>query len=696
MSRNLQLITWQEKDPEFYKFLVEEDQQLLDFTADAVDAGSEGGEEEEAVEEDQEDDEVDGAFVQEQSVSTSSAAARQLTLERFKQIELSAPKAFTAFKAALNAYHTAVRSIDPDVEAKDGDEEAPARRRAPKRKRSRGSLTIEDEATFSEVLEWCLGNALGLLKHYAGEELQASKGKKKKVQKDEAGNGYFDPTCLAKWKRVKVLCNIFWDETLILLNKGLTVEMQEAVLRTCSSQQALCWLWPCQHLRRRFLRRCCAIWARPASGGSEASPGGVRLLSFLFLRNAAAMLLLKPGSTKDIRGIPTLEALIRTVLRSFASAAAGTYTWRSVSNFRFMENCILELFRLDDATSYRVGYVWIRQLALLLRNASMASSKGGSINAQTAKTAKAKAKAKAAKGRAKRDKAAKGKAGKEKMGKCEAEEEEAPRRKVKTKPLEELMSWQFVRSMYLWTRVVTSVPSLKPLAYPLFMVILGAVKSRLTNLQCFPFVCHGLTCLNRLAAGLEVLVPLSSHLLKLLDIVHHQLESRKKFGSKAEDPDGEEAEAGERKPPDMEVLLRLSTGREEVLVMVAERICGLFIDHLGLLSRSTSFPELSAPVVLHLRRQSKHCRNETLRKQLKALLAVVEQSSQEVQRYREQLQEPPPAGKLLVLAADATPLAKQRAQWLKRRAENERSKVEGELEQSKARKRRKVAKVAKG
>ena len=201
------------------------------------------------------------------------------------------------------------------------------------------------------------------------------------------------------------------------------------------------------------------------------------------------------------------------------------------------ENCILELFRLDDATSYRVGYVWIRQLALLLRNASMASSKGGSINAQTAKTAKAKAKAKAAKGRAKRDKAAKGKAGKEKMGKCEAEEEEAPRRKVKTKPLEELMSWQFVRSMYLWTRVVTSVPSLKPLAYPLFMVILGAVKSfgctyvasvraakmppqlmvrsRLTNLQCFPFVCHGLTCLNRLAAGLEVLVPLSSHLLTL-------------------------------------------------------------------------------------------------------------------------------------------------------------------------------------
>ena len=268
---------------------------------------------------------------------------------------------------------------------------------------------------------------------------------------------------------------------------------------------------------------------------------------------------MEPGTRES--GLTQSQALIRTILRSFASAAAGTYTWRSVSNFRFMaprlnsetltrsfslhvarhlvnkENCILELFRLDDATSYRVGYVWIRQLALLLRNASMASSRGGSVSQAKAKTAKAKAKAKAARGRAKREKAAKGKAGKEKMGRNCDEEGEAPRRKVKAKPLEDLMSWQFVRSMYLWTRVVTSVPSLRPLAYPLFMVILGAVKSlgwassivaqcklqaflpknarsRLTNLQCFPFVCHGLTCLNRLAAGLEVLVPLSSHLLK--------------------------------------------------------------------------------------------------------------------------------------------------------------------------------------
>ena len=51
----------------------------------------------------------------------------------------------------------------------------------------------------------------------------------------------------------------------------------------------------------------------------------------------------------------------------------------------------MELFRLDDAAAYRAGYVCIRQLALVLRNASLkpaAAAKGA--------TGKAKAKSKAA------------------------------------------------------------------------------------------------------------------------------------------------------------------------------------------------------------------------------------------------------------------------------------------------------------
>ena len=104
------------------------------------------------------------------------------------------------------------------------------------------------------------------------------------------------------------------------------------------------------------------------------------------------------------------------------------------------ENCILELFRLDDAAAYRAGYVCIRQLALVLRNASLkpvAAAKGA--------TGKAKAKSKAA---TKGNKASKvNKVAKVAKGKA----------KAKSKIAEALVSWPYVRAMFLWTRLVSEV-----------------------------------------------------------------------------------------------------------------------------------------------------------------------------------------------------------------------------------------------
>ena len=158
------------------------------------------------------------------------------------------------------------------------------------------------------------------------------------------------------------------------------------------------------------------------------------------------------------------------------------------------ENCILELFRLDDAAAYRAGYVCIRQLALVLRNASLkpaSSSKG-----KAAPKAKAKAQSK------------KGKVAKVTKGKAKAK---------KSAVTETLMSWQYVRAMFLWTRLVSEVKALKELAYPLYMVILGAVKSQ-SSLNFTPFCLHGLRALNELAEKTQKLVPLSALLLRLLDI----------------------------------------------------------------------------------------------------------------------------------------------------------------------------------
>lgn len=166
----------------------------------------------------------------------------------------------------------------------------------------------------------------------------------------------------------------------------------------------------------------------------------------------------------------------------------------------------MELVRLDDAAAYRAGYVCIRQLALVLRNASLKpvaekSSKKTGHNevVKGGKASKSKSgKTKASKG-AKVAKGPKGKAGKSRL------------------ITETLVSWPYVRAMFLWARLVSEVKALKDLAYPLYMVILGSVKSQ-SSLSFAPFCLHGLRALNELAEKTQKLVPLSALLLRLLDI----------------------------------------------------------------------------------------------------------------------------------------------------------------------------------
>lgn len=198
-----ELKTIKQKDPEFYRFLVEEDKALLNFRADEMRVKAPPGFEEE------EEEQEDFAAVQAAGGEVDAGPApRLLTMERFKQLEDSAKSSFTSCKAALNAFHTAVRSIGGDPQAKgadeeqepeDGDEVAKLERQkqrekqrkkdtkerqrssaAKKRTLQRSLLRIDSEETFSEVLEWSVSNMLGLLRHHGGE---LETGKKRRKEK---------------------------------------------------------------------------------------------------------------------------------------------------------------------------------------------------------------------------------------------------------------------------------------------------------------------------------------------------------------------------------------------------------------------------------------------------------------------------------------------------------------------------------
>lgn len=161
-----------------------------------------------------------------------------------------------------------------------------------------------------------------------------------------------------------------------------------------------------------------------------------------------------------------------------------------------MENCFLELLKIDSATTYRVGYLCIRQLGLLLRNACIATSQGVGTQPKTKST--------------------------------ENTEKDRKKKALQQQRTQGLVGWPFIRAIYLWTKAVGSVPALRPLAYPLSMIALGAIKHKLTSLVFFPFVYHCMRCLNRLGSSLEAFVPISSHLLKSFSVLLPALEKAHK------------------------------------------------------------------------------------------------------------------------------------------------------------------------
>merc|ERR1712070_600890 len=135
---------------------------------------------------------------------------------------------------------------------------------------------------------------------------------------------------------------------------------------------------------------------------------------------------------------------------------------------------------------------------------------------------------------------------------------------------------------------------------------------------------HCIKCLNKLSVAKNVFVPASYHILKGLETLTKAMEKAHKKNRKAQPGEKAGQSLSNTKAPDFEVLLRLAEGQlTEVpaLEATADSLCLLLTDHLGLLSRSPSFPEVSALIRSRLRKMRKECRySESLRRQLKVIL----------------------------------------------------------------------------
>ena len=118
---------------------------------------------------------------------------------------------------------------------------------------------------------------------------------------------------------------------------------------------------------------------------SQSMSHEVRLYAFMSLRNACAI----PSQiqnieamtsnnkknknkseklAKEIDTVAELEKIIMIAVKAFCLAAKGGYNWRNAPTFSFMENCLIEMLKIDERTSYRIGYSCLRRMALVLRS----------------------------------------------------------------------------------------------------------------------------------------------------------------------------------------------------------------------------------------------------------------------------------------------------------------------------------------
>ena len=207
-------------------------------------------------------------------------------------------------------------------------------------------------------------------------------------------------------------------------------------------RQSIVFFTPYSKLQRRLLKAALTLF-----GTCPDHPP--RIQAILLVR---AMALKLPP--------PSLDSCLKSVYRAF-SANAKFVNAASVPHINFMASCVVEMYGLDLTASYQHAFGFIRQLALLVRQALTSKSK---------------------------------------------------------ESYREVYCWQTINCLEVWAKVLSAhadSDELRPLVYPVVQLLLGTARLVPTP-SYFPLRLRCARALNRLAECTGVFVPVAPVLLEVL------------------------------------------------------------------------------------------------------------------------------------------------------------------------------------
>ncbi|KAF9602090.1 hypothetical protein IFM89_024857 [Coptis chinensis] len=243
------------------------------------------------------------------------------------------------------------------------------------------------------------------------------------------------------WKNYNHLVKSYLGNALHVLNQMTDTQMISFTLRRLRFSALFLAAFP--SLLRKYVKVSLHFWG---TGG-----GALPVASFLFLRDLCIRI-----------GSDCVDECFKGIYKAYVMNCPFVNASK-LQHIQFLGNCVVELYGVDLPTAYQHAFVFIRQLAMILREA---------LNNKT---------------------------------------KEAFRK---------VYEWKFMNCLELWTAAIcaySSVADFRPLAYPLTQIISGAARL-VPTAKYFPLRLRCVRMLNRIAAATDTFIPVSLLLLDMLEM----------------------------------------------------------------------------------------------------------------------------------------------------------------------------------
>ena len=459
------LAALEKSDPDFYNFLKETDQNLLAFegeededededdeddedekpkptgakaaakrpTKDAgkaapqdeddeddEDEDNEAQEQDEDDEDDEMDDEDDEEVVVDHSKAKAAPAPKPIKLIEVTsamvktwQQTLESKQDTRTLKEAVSAFRAAVRFGDASDAQRDD------------------VFTFTSGGVFNQLMQLCLSSMDEVLRrHVAGGAAAVAAGAKTRAGLDR-------PDAWAHWRKHQPLVKSYL--THLLQFAGQLSEASMIAVTLQQMHRLLPFYFCLPKLCPKLLKATLRVWAAPPgeAGGAQQNT----LLGFAIIRQLACSL-----------PYPFVEHCLKGLYLAYAQASSRTNRV-TLQHLVLLSSCVVDMCAVDAQAAYRHAFVYIRQLAIHLRNAIQ---------------------------------------------------------KATPEATRQVYNWQYVNCLRVWAQVLcaharSSSTPLRQLVYPLVQVTLGTARL-LPSIRYSPLRFQCCRILNQLCAELGIYV----------------------------------------------------------------------------------------------------------------------------------------------------------------------------------------------